>query len=325
MDSKKVDKLNILLILFSLIIAITFPFKLFLFSYAFLGPIHYLTEINWLSKNGYFIQNNIWKQFYLFLIIIVTLLAFLKFSIHIPENILSYHNIDILLIIILLFSSSFILFKKTFYIIISLLGSILIALLLDTYDNRMIIYLGLFIPSLIHVFLFTLFFMIYGAIKSNSKIGYFCCLLLILASIYIILIDISPYDYKLSKYTSDMFKSTSMQKIINFSTNIFGTEEKEYYINKLTTIGVKTQIFIAFSYTYHYLNWFSKTSIIGWKTSLSKNNYLLIIFIWLISIALYITNYETGYAALFILSFIHVLLEFPLNFITIKEVFLSKK
>ena len=44
--TKKIDLLNIGLIALSLIIAIMLPFRLFSFSYAILGPLHYLTEIN---------------------------------------------------------------------------------------------------------------------------------------------------------------------------------------------------------------------------------------------------------------------------------------
>ena len=54
MDSKKIDILNIGLIILSLAIAIKIPFKLFLIVYAVLGPLHYLTEINWLDKKNYF-------------------------------------------------------------------------------------------------------------------------------------------------------------------------------------------------------------------------------------------------------------------------------
>ena len=54
MNAKKIDILNVALVIMSLFIAIKLPFELFLFSYAFLGPLHYLTEINWLHKKKYF-------------------------------------------------------------------------------------------------------------------------------------------------------------------------------------------------------------------------------------------------------------------------------
>ncbi len=71
--------------------------------------------------------------------------------------------------------------------------------------------------------------------------------------------------------------------------------------------------FFAFAYTYHYLNWFSKTSIIGWH-AVPPVRLAVIAIAWLASIALYAVNYDLGLRWLFLLSLTHVLLEFPLNF-----------
>ena len=70
--------------------------------------------------------------------------------------------------------------------------------------------------------------------------------------------------------------------------------------------------FLAFAYTYHYLNWFSKTSIIQWH-AVSTGRLLLVSAAWIASVALYAVNYELGLRWLFLLSMAHVLLEFPLN------------
>src|SRR3954469_11051405 len=57
-----INYLNIGLMFISLIAAYILPFEVFLFSYAVLGPLHYLTEISWLEKKNYFIKsrNDIW-------------------------------------------------------------------------------------------------------------------------------------------------------------------------------------------------------------------------------------------------------------------------
>jgi hypothetical protein len=70
--------------------------------------------------------------------------------------------------------------------------------------------------------------------------------------------------------------------------------------------------FLAFAYTYHYLNWFSKTSIIQWH-AVSKARLLLVTIAWIASIGLNVVNYDLGLRWLFLLSLGHVLLEFPLN------------
>lgn len=41
---------NSLLVIITFALAIAIPFELFLFSYVFIGPIHYLSEIAWLDK-----------------------------------------------------------------------------------------------------------------------------------------------------------------------------------------------------------------------------------------------------------------------------------
>src|SRR5579872_7198819 len=52
---QRVDLLNFLLIWITLGMALAWPFQLFLFSYIVLGPLHYLTEINWLDQQNYFV------------------------------------------------------------------------------------------------------------------------------------------------------------------------------------------------------------------------------------------------------------------------------
>ena len=82
--------------------------------------------------------------------------------------------------------------------------------------------------------------------------------------------------------------------------------------------------FIAFAYTYHYLNWFSKTSIIQWHKINTKKLIVLII-IWIFSVVLYYINYKLGFIVLLTLSFLHVFIEFPLNIISIREIFSELK
>src|SRR4051812_27443257 len=54
MNTDRLNYVNIGLMILSCVIAFIMPFELFLFSYAVLGPLHYLTEISWLHKRQYF-------------------------------------------------------------------------------------------------------------------------------------------------------------------------------------------------------------------------------------------------------------------------------
>src|SRR5689334_14804142 len=51
---QQVNYLNIALMLVSTAVAFFVPFGLFLFAYAVLGPLHYLTQISWLHSRSYF-------------------------------------------------------------------------------------------------------------------------------------------------------------------------------------------------------------------------------------------------------------------------------
>ena len=48
-----VNYLNAGLMVLSAGLAFILPFELFLFAYAVLGPLHYLTQISWLHDRGY--------------------------------------------------------------------------------------------------------------------------------------------------------------------------------------------------------------------------------------------------------------------------------
>src|SRR5262245_66639062 len=56
MSPRAVDQLNVGLMLGSLAAAFALPFELFLFAYAVLGPLHYLTEIAWLGEREFFMR-----------------------------------------------------------------------------------------------------------------------------------------------------------------------------------------------------------------------------------------------------------------------------
>jgi hypothetical protein len=54
LNTTHIDWINIVLMFISAAAAYVLPFEVFLFSYAVLGPLHYLTEISWLHERKYF-------------------------------------------------------------------------------------------------------------------------------------------------------------------------------------------------------------------------------------------------------------------------------
>lgn len=326
MNSKTIDYINICLLFISFLVAIYLPFELFLFSYAVLGPLHYLTEINWLYDKKYFIKSKS-KGYIIFLIlaIVISVYPFMKYlKLNDIENLegvidLLISQKYIILLSSFIFSVCLMYFTKLKHLLLAFIFSVLFSISCNLFIPKLLLLLGIFLPTLIHVYLFTLLFMIFGLLKQKSKPGLISVLIFIAAPLIIIFLDIKPATYLISDFTKDTYSGSGFLPMNKILTSIFGDVDMSSF-DLLAPIAVKIQIFIAFAYTYHYLNWFSKTSTIGWKNSLTNKRTKYIIILWLSAIGLYLYDYFTGLKALLFLSILHVILEFPLNVITIKEI-----
>lgn len=177
-----------------------------------------------------------------------------------------------------------------------------------------------FLPTLIHVFIFTFLFMWIGYLKKPNAFALISLLLMIAFPLAIAFIPVEVFFEKTAKGGIEMYinsgfemLNTSIYSIVNGSIY----PESNFYE---TASGLKIQSFIAFAYTYHYLNWFAKINIVGWAKSISKTNFTIIICLWIFAISLYVYNFKLGLMVLFFMSLGHVLLEFPLNIRVIKGI-----
>ena len=276
----------------SAILAFFMPFETFLFAYAFLGPLHYLTEISWLHDRQYFAKG---KYDFTFLLIIGVVLSvaafandfeFLNFNLYPPlvdakiDFVKWYYSMSIadISIMLALFSAVlFVLFKDiklklgailVMYIIVyfsfnldmDLLGIFIlmaivsaflyvfvknlylkivcIALLyagiyysyspdwfgLDTdflsqeeileaesdknkFKNSSVVFaLTSLVPTLIHVYLFTGLFMLFGALKSRSKTGLISIVFFILIPIILVFsLPVKKEGNYLSSYGTEAY------------------------------------------------------------------------------------------------------------------------
>ncbi|MBP5994603.1 MAG: hypothetical protein KA736_02795 [Crocinitomicaceae bacterium] len=109
-------------------------------------------------------------------------------------------------------------------------------------------------------------------------------------------------EYQMKPIPAKLFSGFSLEKYASIVYN--------------STIGIMLMRFIAFAYLYHYLNWFSKTEIIRWH-QVPKLRFAAVILLWVVASVFYAYDYSLGLSLLFFLSFSHVLLEFPLNIISI--------
>lgn len=318
MNNSTINYINIGLIIVSCVVAFFIPFELFLFSYGVLGPLHYLTEIGWLHKKNYFTKG---KYDFVFLSIICVILFYYTFNP--PEDHLLVAN---LIAFAFFISLIFVFIKDWLYRIVLSVLTILVISVVNNF-NEYFIWIGIFLPTIIHVFIFTWAFMLYGVLKEKSVSGFLSILVLILCAVSFFVIKPDGLNYEVSDTVRNNYR---MFDLLNFHLiNMFHLDSLSRVSDIfITNAGFVIMRFVAFAYTYHYLNWFSKTSVIKWH-QVPRRTLAATILVWLASIGVYLYDYNLGIKTLFFLSFLHVFLEFPLNFVSFtgigKEISLMRK
>jgi len=292
-----------------------FPFQLFLFSFAVLGPLHYFTEIPWLHGKGYYTTG---KYDYIMLVALCCGVGTLYFINSSQGN----QNRDIATVVTVLSFVAFfgaitmITMKRTWQKVLAFVLIGASSLLFSHLDTATMIFAN-FVPSIIHVYVFTGCFILYGALRHKSPTGILS--LVVFALCTVMIFAIAPgatSDRSLSYYIKTSYVNFAA---LNFDLmNVLGLQKVDKGSTQLQEIlftsnaGIIVMRLIAFSYTYHFLNWFLKTSIIKWHL-IPKKSLIIILLLWVGSLALYALNFTIGIKYLYFLSLLHVMLEFPLN------------
>ena len=315
LNNDQIHYANIGLMVVSAILAFVLPFELFLFSYAVLGPLHYLTEIGWLHKKNYYTKG---KYDFLFLSVLCVLVFYFSFI----KPAKTDSQIPNIILYGVLLSLIFVFIKDNLYrVVLAVLAIIGLAMAKTGYSY--FVWVGVFLPTIIHVLFFTWAFMLYGVIKNKSTAGYLSVVALGIIGASFFIIKAPELQYEVSGYVT---KSYDLFYLLNkFLIEFLGLQTEATDTNTLvyqTNAGFIVMRFIAFSYTYHYLNWFSKTSVIQWHKVPKKTLYITLI-LWVISVALYVIDYNIGLKALYFVSFLHVFLEFPLNIVSFQGIIKS--
>ncbi len=330
MGARQIDLLNVGLILLSAVLAYFFPLELFVLAYAILGPLHYFTEISWLDKKNYFINQP--KKLWLIIgVIAATLIVFPKvffFFNDSPDSTLAqgvtYFNgwTNAFIFLTLLLATALVLVKKrTMWLLIAGAGVIGAVLLKDSTLYSTII--GLLVPTVIHVYLFTLLFMLYGSMKSKSRVGYVNVLLAIAVPLVFVGLDLQGHSYLFSDEMKNLYLENNFHVTAASIGRFIGASDGTSFFF-YESLELKIMMFISFIYLYHYLNWFSKTSIIGWHKNLNWKKTLLMIGTWVGLLGLFYADYRLGFVIALFFSFLHVILEFPLNIVSISGLIKGK-
>ncbi|HZV34024.1 MAG TPA: hypothetical protein VFB72_05560 [Verrucomicrobiae bacterium] len=331
----RVDVLNFFLIWTTLWLALTWPFQLFLFSYIVLGPLHYLTEINWLDQQNYFLRPKDRNAFIWTMIVIVAALGICTYlpetsnwkltqPLHDAVYNTPHENITglvrwsyVLILVAFVMSSAWVLTER-WLVRAAVMAFCLASTLLFYKMPTAAILFGILLPTIIHVFFFTICFMLYGSLKAKSFWGHINVVTMFIV-LAVIAISTPGSLYGLSDRVMNLTVLSEFDKV-NLGINKFLGTIGNGPLDVRSPAFLKVQAFIAFAYTYHYLNWFSKTSIIRWHR-VPKKKLVFSLVVWGTSVGLFAVDYRLGFAASFALSVLHILLEFPLNYVSIQGVF----
>lgn len=272
---RRADAVHLGLMLLALGLAYAVPFELLLLSYVILGPAHYTTEISWLHERKYFLPH---RGVALILAAVAILAALIDSG--------SWFG--------LLMWGAFVACALIAATTTAAQGAILV---IGALGLTAIMYahapalavLGILLPTLIHVSLFTLVFMALGAIG------------------LILLVPPSA--------------ATEIAKFADVAREYFGNVApalgRLFGIRGLTLDARLTGL-LAFVYTYHYLNWFIKADVIRWA-DVPPARLALVGVVSVTSTALYFYDYALGFSILLALSLLHVVLEFPLNALAARQ------
>lgn len=294
------DQINIILMLLSCAVAFTIPFELVLISYAFLGPAHYLTEISWLHDRNYFTDKKwIWVP--------LTVLS----AVAIVLNWGAWDNIPqtyYLFAAALALSAAFIFTKAWPHRLAVFAGMMAIFAVLQTVYPPFVLATAFLLPTIIHIYLFTGLFILAGALKSRSAWGGLSLAVFIACGLSFFFITPSV----------TMISTDFIDRNLGFFDPLVN------YVTSVVTFGGRVNAhsvlaFLSFAYTYHYLNWFSKTEIIKWHL-IPRRRFALIAVLYLASVGIYLIDFRAGFITLTFLSLAHVLLELPLNILSMRMI-----
>lgn len=308
-----IDRLNIGLIAVSTLLAVRWPFETLLLAYAVLGPLHYMTEISWLHDRNYFLprRRDAWPLVIGGLASMIALIVIAGLggdSLHRAVG------------------------NGTLF---ALLGFALVMVLTPSWPKRLLalaalvpacLFLGSstgfadslagYIPTVIHIYVFTGLFMVLGWLRRPSGDSASALAVYLLCPLLCWLAPLG-FSAAASGWAERSFVGTlgPINELILGDAGL--TLDPAQLVEHPVSILI-TRV-LALAYLYHYLNWFSKVEVIGWAR-ISPTRAVAIVSLWIGAVALYFHNYVLGFAVLLILSFMHVVLEFPLNHRSFREI-----
>jgi len=287
------DALHLGLMLLALAAAYLVPFELLLLAYVVLGPAHYFTEISWLHDRSYYLPH---RGIAVALAIVAVVAALID-----NASWFGFAMWGALIVCAMLAATSSAIESMLLFMVAIALSAIMYS------SGSSLAVIGILIPTLIHVSLFTLIFMVLGAYRSGSRVQAALVTIYLLAIAAILLLPPTA-EIRIASFArvgQDYFGNVgpALGRLFGIPGLVLDT--------RLTSL-------LAFVYTYHYLNWFIKADVIRWA-EVPKARLATMIAASAASTALYFYDYALGFTFLLALSLIHILLEFPLNGLALRQ------
>jgi hypothetical protein len=304
MDTDRLNYLNIALMVASAMAAFVWPFEVFLLAYVVLGPLHYLTEISWLHDRRYFLAS---ARAGLPLVLLCVVLMVASLASVSPEHksqltmFVNYAAFAGAAILLAVASGG----RRTIALAIVAVSFIVV-------DQSPLcrMFFGVLLPTIVHVLIFTGAFVLLGALRTRSRSALVSLIVMVLCAmnffVFVPAASHAPSRWVTEAYAPFEFLNVALIRLFNLTPI---TSRDALY---QTGIGVAVMRLIAFAYLYHYLNWFSKTSIIKWN-AMPKRRAFAIVAMWMASVALYASGSRIGMTIVISLSFLHGMLELPLD------------
>ena len=293
-------------------VAIVAPFHVFLFAYGVLGPLHYLTEISWLHDRNYFTRRNLARRWWLALVLFAIFVVALAYASNDGTQRTVSPKFMIDLIYLVFAGAAAAIFVRNWVNGIGLLLVLAFGLAFFS-DTQAYAWAALganLLASIVHVFLFTGAFILLGALKSRSWVAVLS--LAVFATSAVVATTVTAPFAPPTEGVRQLY--ASFEPLNKELLWLFGRSQAVY-----ESVGIGIMRLIAFAYLYHYLNWFSKTSIIKWH-EVTRTRAVGILGLWLAGGLAWLYDYRLGFGVFYVLSMLHVFLEFPLNHQTFVEI-----
>lgn len=289
----------------SLLAAWCVPVPLFVYAYAVLGPLHYLTELSWLHDRKYFTpdkncRNTLWLLAAVSAVTGVTIASLPALGLA-NKNVQWLYQLSALVTYCALTISAMSIVDGKKKIAVAFLGLFLLLVAATAMGVQGIFFWMTLLVTVIHVFVFTWLFMLTGALRTKSRSG------LIALAVFTACAALALFSVGGS---TPLLRQAVLSALQTFGRldQMIATAIGWHQPSQITAV----MRFIAFAYTYHYLNWFSKTQVSQWHKVSPKRAGLIALF-YVGSLSLYFVDYSLGFKALLFLSVGHVFLEFPLD------------